>query len=69
MSDEDSGRNAEVKLKIVAGNRDEQFRIDPVSGILFVAGKLDAETKARYTLTVSAVDGGNVGSQKQSSAR
>ena len=63
------GRNAKVLLKIVAGNRDEIFRIDPVTGMLYVAKKLDAETKSRYTLTVSAVDQANAGVRKQSSAR
>ena len=63
------GRNAKVLLKIVAGNRDQIFRIDPLTGMLFVAKKLDAETKSRYTLTVSAVDQANAGVRKQSSAR
>ena len=69
VSDQDSGRNAKVLLNIVAGNRDEQFRIDPVSGMLYVAKPLDAEYKTRYTLTVSAVDQANIGSRRQSSAR
>ena len=69
MSDEDSGRNAKVVLKISAGNRDNLFRIDPVSGVLFVNSPLDAETKSRYTLTVSALDMANAGMRKQSSAR
>ena len=69
VSDQDSGRNAAVLLNIVAGNRDDQFRIDPVSGMLYVAKPLDAEYKTRYTLTVSAVDQANIGSRRQSSAR
>ena len=69
MTDQDVGRNAKVLLKIVAGNRDQIFRIDPVTGMLYVAKKLDAETKSRYTLTVSAVDQANAGVRKQSSAR
>ena len=69
MTDQDVGRNAKVLLKIVAGNRDQIFRIDPVTGMLYVAKKLDAETKSRYTLTVSAVDQANAGMRKQSSAR
>ena len=69
VTDLDSGRNAKVVLKITAGNKDEQFRIDPVSGVLFVAKELDAETKSRYTLTVSALDMANAGMRKQSSAR
>ena len=69
MTDADEGRNAAVLLKIVAGNREEQFRVDPLSGVLYVARPLDAEYKTRYTLTVSAVDQANVGIRKQSSAR
>ena len=56
MRDEDSGRNAEVRLSIVAGNGEGKFRIDPTSGMLYVAKPLDAETKTRYTLTVAALD-------------
>ena len=56
-------------LKIVAGNRDGQFRIDPTTGVLYVARPLDAEYKSRYTLTVSALDQANTGMRKQSSAR
>lgn len=69
VTDLDSGRNAKVVLKITAGNPDDQFRIDPLSGVLFVARPLDAETKSRYTLTVSALDMANAGMRKQSSAR
>ena len=68
-SDADSGRNAEVKLSIVAGNGDGKFRIDPVTGTLYVAETLDAESKTRYTLTVAALDQANAGVRKQSSAR
>ena len=64
VTDQDSGRNAKVLLKIVAGNRDEQFRIDPLSGMLYVARPLDAEYKTRYTLTVSALDQANAGMRK-----
>ena len=56
MRDEDSGRNAEVRLSIVAGNGEGKFWIDPTSGMLYVAKPLDAETKTRYTLTVAALD-------------
>ena len=51
-----SGRNAEVRLTIVAGNGEGKFRIDPTSGMLYVAKPLDTETKTRYTLTVAALD-------------
>ena len=65
----DTGRNAEVRLSIVAGNGDGKFRIDATSGTLYVAEPLDAEKKTRYTLTVAALDQANAGVRKQSSAR
>ncbi|KAJ9581851.1 hypothetical protein L9F63_003806 [Diploptera punctata] len=37
--------------------------------MLYTAEKLDAEYKAFYTLTVSAIDQGNAGTRKQSSAK
>ena len=67
--DLDTGRNAEVRLSIVAGNGDGKFRIDPITGMLYVAAALDAEKKTRYTLTVAALDQANAGVRKQSSAR
>ena len=67
--DLDTGRNAEVRLSIVAGNGDGKFRIDPITGMLYVAAPLDAEKKTRYTLTVAALDQANAGVRKQSSAR
>lgn len=58
VSDADSGRNAAVTLRITAGNEDGNFRIDPQSGVLYVAKALDAERHSSYTLTVSALDQG-----------
>ena len=69
MSDGDSGRNAEVRLRIVAGNGEGHFRMDPVTGMLYLAKPLDAESQPRYTLTVAALDQANAGVRKQSSAR
>ncbi|TRY62767.1 hypothetical protein TCAL_04906 [Tigriopus californicus] len=69
VSDEDSGRNARVKLNIAAGNENKQFRIDPKSGVLFVAQPLDAETRSSYTLSVSAFDDASAGMRKQSAAK
>eukprot|EP00095_Tigriopus_kingsejongensis_P000649 maker-scaffold552_size138156-snap-gene-0.27 protein:Tk00649 transcript:maker-scaffold552_size138156-snap-gene-0.27-mRNA-1 annotation:"fat-like cadherin-related tumor suppressor-like protein" len=67
--DEDSGRNAQVRLSIAAGNEDGQFRIHPKSGVMFVAKPLDAEKRTSYTLSVSALDDANMGMRKQSSAK
>ena len=50
VTDDDSGRNAKVKLKIVAGNRNEVFRVNMFSGVLYIAKPLDAEKKSTYTL-------------------
>ena len=69
VSDEDSGLNAKVRLNIVAGNKNGQFRINPSSGVLYIAKTLDAEYKASYTLTVTALDQANTGLRKQSSAK
>lgn len=69
VSDMDDGRNAKVFLEIVGGNENGEFRINPETGMLYTAALLDAETKPFYTLTVSALDQGNKGTRKQSSAK
>lgn len=69
VTDRDEGKNAQVYLEIVGGNEGGEFRISPESGVLYTAVKLDAEQKAFYSLTVSAIDQGNIGTRKQSSAK
>lgn len=69
VSDADEGRNAKVFLEIVGGNEGGEFRINPETGMLYTARVLDAESQSMYTLTVSAIDQGNTGTRKQSSAR
>ena len=69
VSDSDQGRNALVFLEIVGGNEGGEFYVNADTGMLYTAVSLDAEQKAFYTLTVSAVDQGNVGTRKQSSAK
>lgn len=69
VSDRDEGRNARVYIEIVGGNEGGEFRVNPDSGVLYTALPLDAERKALYHLTVSAIDQGNVGTRKQSSAK
>lgn len=69
VNDPDSGKNAQVFLEIVGGNEGGEFRVNPDTGMLYTQKNLDAETKAFYTLTVSAIDQGNVGMRKQSSAK
>ncbi|XP_037031417.1 fat-like cadherin-related tumor suppressor homolog isoform X7 [Bradysia coprophila] len=69
VTDRDEGKNAQVSLEIVGGNEGGEFRLNAETGMLYTAVGLDAETKAFYTLTVSAIDQGNTGTRKQSSAK
>lgn len=69
VTDVDEGKNAQVFLEIVGGNEGGEFQINPYTGMLYTAVMLDAEEKAFYTLTVSAIDQGNSGTRKQSSAK
>lgn len=69
VTDADEGKNALVTLEIVGGNEGGEFYVNADTGMLYTAVPLDAETKALYTLTVSAVDQGNTGTRKQSSAK
>ena len=58
VSDADEGRNAKVRLRVTAGNEDGRFRIDPESGVLFVARS--AKGASRYDVCI----GGGRGSWK-----
>ena len=69
VTDADQGKNALVFLEIVGGNEGGEFYVNADTGMLYTAVALDAEKKAFYTLTVSAVDQGNAGTRKQSSAK
>ncbi|XP_050442855.1 fat-like cadherin-related tumor suppressor homolog isoform X2 [Adelges cooleyi] len=69
VTDKDEGKNAQVFLEIVGGNEGGEFRMNKRTGMLYTAVTLDAEHKSSYTLTVSAIDQGNVGSRKQSAAK
>ncbi|XP_054014590.1 fat-like cadherin-related tumor suppressor homolog isoform X2 [Hylaeus anthracinus] len=69
VTDADEGRNALVFLEIVGGNEGGEFYVNAETGMLYTAANLDAEKKAFYTLTVSAIDQGNAGTRKQSSAK
>ncbi|KAJ8667843.1 hypothetical protein QAD02_009506, partial [Eretmocerus hayati] len=69
VSDADQGSNAQVYLEIVGGNKGGEFYVNAETGMLYTAVALDAEDKAFYTLTVSAVDQGNTATRKQSSAK
>nr|XP_023018375.1 fat-like cadherin-related tumor suppressor homolog [Leptinotarsa decemlineata] len=69
VTDADDGKNGLVFLEIVGGNEGGEFSINPETGMLYTSVPLDAENKQFYSLTVSAVDQGNVGTRKQSSAK
>ena len=56
--DQDSGKNSEISYSITRGDPKSQFRIDPVTGWISVAAKLDRETVASYTLEILALDHG-----------
>ncbi|XP_072389697.1 fat-like cadherin-related tumor suppressor homolog [Diabrotica undecimpunctata] len=69
VTDADEGKNAQVYLEIVGGNEGGEFSINSETGMLYTAVPLDAENKQFYSLTVSAIDQGNVATRKQSSAK
>ena len=69
VTDADEGKNAQVCLEIVGGNEGGEFYVNPETGMLYTAVPLDAEVKSFYSLTVSAIDQGNVGTREQSSAK
>lgn len=69
VSDRDDGKNAQVHLEIVGGNENGDFRINSKTGMLYTNARLDAEVKHFYIFTISAIDQGNTGTRKQSSAK
>lgn len=69
VSDRDEGANARVYIEIVGGNEGGEFYVNGDTGVLYTAVALDAERKSLYALTVSAIDQGNAGTRKQSSAK
>ncbi|XP_010181879.1 PREDICTED: protocadherin Fat 2 [Mesitornis unicolor] len=56
--DQDQGANAEIHYTLQAGNAEGFFSIDPYSGIITVAQKLDPSRQERFTLIVKAEDQG-----------
>ncbi|XP_078086838.1 protocadherin Fat 1-like [Mustelus asterias] len=56
--DKDTGMNAEIMYSIQSGNSGNMFSIDPVSGKITVAKKLDQAVQGSYDLTVKAQDQG-----------
>lgn len=58
-SDSDEGANGQVRYSITAGDAQQDFRIDSVTGALSVAKPLDRERTPKYVLTVQASDRGS----------
>ncbi|XP_078514538.1 protocadherin Fat 3 isoform X1 [Lissotriton helveticus] len=56
--DLDSPANALIRFSIVSGDRDSQFAIDPVVGLLKIKEKLDRERVSGYSLLIQARDSG-----------
>ena len=58
-SDADVGVNREVTFSIGAGNMHDAFRIEPLSGTLYLEKRLDYELQRSYTLNITAADAGS----------
>ncbi|CAN9511186.1 unnamed protein product [Ophioblennius macclurei] len=56
--DVDSHLNGAILYSIVSGDRDNQFFIDPLSGVIKVNKQLDRETVPSYSLAIRALDSG-----------
>ncbi|XP_012590436.1 PREDICTED: fat-like cadherin-related tumor suppressor homolog [Condylura cristata] len=56
--DADSPPNAQIRFSIASGDRDDEFAVDPVLGLVKVKKKLDRERVSGYSLLVQAVDSG-----------
>ncbi|XP_028818497.1 protocadherin Fat 3a isoform X3 [Denticeps clupeoides] len=57
--DMDSLVNGAILYSIISGDRQNQFFIEPITGLIKVGQKLDRETVAMYALTVRALDSGS----------
>ncbi|XP_047462473.1 protocadherin Fat 3 [Mugil cephalus] len=57
--DLDSQVNGRITYSILKGDRNNQFWIDPVTGLLKVNKRLDRELVSRYSLSVQAFDSGS----------
>ncbi|XP_028275191.1 protocadherin Fat 3 [Parambassis ranga] len=57
--DVDSHQNGAILYSIVSGDRDNQFFIDPLNGVIKVNKQLDRETVSTYSLAIRALDGGS----------
>ncbi|MBN3316900.1 FAT3 protein, partial [Atractosteus spatula] len=57
--DMDSPVNGQILYSIVSGDRENQFFIDPITGLMKVNKHLDRETVSGYSLAVRALDSGS----------
>uniref|UniRef100_A0A8C9T5I0 FAT atypical cadherin 3 n=1 Tax=Scleropages formosus TaxID=113540 RepID=A0A8C9T5I0_SCLFO len=57
--DVDSQVNGQILFSIVSGDRENQFFIDPITGLMKVNKELDRETVSSYSLAVRALDSGS----------
>ncbi|XP_058884470.1 protocadherin Fat 3-like isoform X3 [Acipenser ruthenus] len=57
--DLDSLVNGEIVFSIVSGDRENQFFIDPITGLMKVNKRLDREMVSGYSLAVRAMDSGS----------
>nr|XP_034970866.1 protocadherin-16 [Zootoca vivipara]XP_034970867.1 protocadherin-16 [Zootoca vivipara] len=58
-TDHDAGENGRLTYRLAAGDSEEDFALNPVSGQLSTARGLDRERVASYALTVQACDHGS----------
>ncbi|MEJ1272768.1 hypothetical protein NN561_003622 [Cricetulus griseus] len=56
--DVDSKPNGQIRFSIVGGDRDNEFAVDPILGLVKVKKKLDRERVSGYSLLIQAVDSG-----------
>jgi hypothetical protein len=56
--DRDSGKNAELEY-LLEDSQMGKFSIGRIDGVLRCVASLDREKKSEYSLTITAVDGGN----------
>nr|XP_033804886.1 protocadherin Fat 3 isoform X2 [Geotrypetes seraphini] len=58
VEDLDSPSNGQIQFSIIGGDREHQFTIDPVLGLVKIKEKLDREKVSGYSLQVEARDSG-----------
>lgn len=57
-TDQDSGRNRDIRYSIVKGNEAGKFKIDHMTGVITIAAHVDYEAVSKYSLTLRAQDQG-----------